>query len=434
MWGMLPAQKLWSDVRLDRSSTYLGQPVKVRITVYTSTWFTRGVDLGNIKVNGAFTVYFRPVSRTLKIDGQTYAAVEQVYNVFPYSEDDIVFPSLDIEVETPPEGEYKGVVRKLKSAEKQIRVKPVPPNFDEGQWLVATGMQVGDNWSGDRQEVKVGDVLQRRITRTAYNTVSELIPPIAWDSLPGVSLYPARSEVRNNKTKTAFSATRTETMRYLFEKEGKVTIPEMVFTWYHPYQQRLYKRTLKEVTFDVQPNPDLGMLESIRDSLAAQQAAEASVEAEEEPFTILGLTLKQFLIAAALAIAGAYLLFLFLRGTIRFFKKRRERYRNSEAFFFRQFEAAVRRKDRERIVRTLYRWIDELKLPEPSLFYFAKTYGSAELAEAAANLENRLTGQSPSVKVDLDSWKEARRNYLQRKSENTTAFDHEAWINPVRIA
>lgn len=426
---MLPAQKLWSEVKLNRSSTYVGQPVEVRITVFTSTWFTSGVDLGNIKVNGAFTVYFRPVSKTIRIDGQTYAGVEQVYHVFPYSEDDIVFPSLNIQVETPPEGEYKGVVRSIKSAEKPIRVKPVPPSFDREQWLVTTGLQVTDNWSGNTRQVKVGDVLQRRITRTASSTVSELIPPIAWDSLPDVSLYPARNSVQNNKTRTAFSATRTETMRYLFEKEGTVTIPEIVFTWYHPYQEQLYKRTLKAITFDVQANPDLGILESIRDSLAAQQAAETPLEVEETPLTILGLSLKQFLAAVVLGIPAAYLLFLLFRKVIRYIKRRRERYRHSEGFYFRRFIAAARKKDREKIISSLYRWIDELNLAEPSIYYFTKKYGTPALSKHVRNLENQWRDKQALEPIDLRAWKIARQKYRENQSNSAVPIEHQ-WINP----
>jgi len=235
--SQLYAQKIWSQVTLDRASAYVGQPVEVRITVYTSTWFTSGIDPGNIKVNGAYTIYFRPVSRSFQQGGQNYAGVELIYHVFPYRNEDVIFPSLDIEVESPPEGDFKGVKRTLKSAEKRIRVKPIPPNFSDEQWLVATGLTVTDNWSGNRQKVKVGDVLVRSIARTAYGTVGQLIPPIAWDSLPGISMYPARTNVENHETKTAIRATRTETMRYLFEEEGEITLPEMVFSWYNPYRE-----------------------------------------------------------------------------------------------------------------------------------------------------------------------------------------------------
>ncbi|MEK6479164.1 hypothetical protein WJR50_16580 [Catalinimonas sp. 4WD22] len=425
----LLAQRVWSQVSLDRSSTYVGQPVEVRITVYTSTWFTAGIDPGNIKVNGAFTVYFRPVSRSFQQDGQNYAGVELIYHVFPFEDEGVIFPSLEIAVETPPEGDFKGVRRTLKTAEKQIKVKPVPPNFSESQWLVATGLSVTDQWRGNRQEVKVGDVLERRISRTAYGTVAELIPPIAWDSLSGVSEYPTRSTVENQRTKTAISATRTETMRYLFEKEGEVILPEMVFTWYNPYRQKLYKRTLEEVRLEVQPNPDLGVLASIRDSLEQEMVLQEEAEAEEEPLTILGMSPRKFLLLAVLSLLALYLLFLITRKLFHWAKVRRGQYLKSEAYYFHQFKRAVRQKKSRLIIQSLYRWIDELELDEPSAQAFAEKYGSPALQQEVILLESQYKeGKAWSV-LDIKEWKKARKKYKNREVETTQDWQL-AWINP----
>ena len=68
--GAFAQGHLFSDVKLNQSSVYVGQPVELTVLVYTSTWFTRGIDPGNIKVNGAFTVYFRSVSSTKQSSGK----------------------------------------------------------------------------------------------------------------------------------------------------------------------------------------------------------------------------------------------------------------------------------------------------------------------------------------------------------------------------
>ena len=269
-WGSVWSQgHLFTEVRLNKSSVYVGEPVEVTVSVFTSTWFTKGVDLQNIKVNGAFTVYFRSLSTSKQINGKTYAGVEMYYNIFPYDDEDIGFPSLEINVETPDDGGYKGVAHIVKTKSKNISVKPVPVGFNKSEWLVTSVLQVQESWSGDLSKVKVGDVLVRKITRKASGTVSELMPPIVWDTLPGVSLYPYRSEVENQKTKTDISASRSDVIRYLFEKEGEITIPQKELTWWNPVQNKLYKRTLKAQKIQVAPNPDLGMIASIRDSLSA---------------------------------------------------------------------------------------------------------------------------------------------------------------------
>lgn len=427
--GSMFSQKLFSEVSLNKSSVFVGEPVEVKISVFTSTWFTRGIDLGNIKVNGAFSVYARPVSTSVVREGQTYSGVQLIYNVFPYSEKDLVFPSLDIAVETPPEGDYKGVRRVIKSPEKRIRVKPIPAGFSEDAWLVTTGLSISDNWQGDLRNVKVGDVLVRQITRIAQGTVSELIPPVQWDSIAGVSLYKTRGTVENNRSRTDISATRVESMRFLFEQEGEVVLPALVFNWYDPFQKQLFKRTLKEITIQVQPNPDLGVLESVRDSLfLAQQEAMQETEGEEA-MRILGLSPGRFAVVFILGVVLAFVSWLLLRRLARFIQFRREAYRNSEAYYFHGFKKAARGKNLGTATQALYRWIDELQLQEPSIAYFARRYGTQELQEEARRMTEGSVKPQAGPGITFSQWQKARKQYLAMHAQQVQGQTN-TWINP----
>ncbi len=421
------AQKLWSEVLLSKTSVYVGEPVQVSVRVYTSTWFTEGVDPGNVKVNGAFTVYFRSVSISKIENGKTFPGVEMIFNVFPFDDENVTFPSLEIHVASPKDGDYKGVSHTIKSKARLIKVKPIPPGFDADQWLVTTNVAVKQSWKGNVKNVKVGDVLERSINRDAVNTVSELIPPTSWDSISGVSFYPARSEVQNHSSKTAISATRTETMRYLFEKEGEVTLPEMVFTWWNPLRQKIYKRTLPAVTIQVQPNPDLGMLASIKDSLAAQVAAIKVAEEPEPPFTIFGMSPKKF---AAVIIAFALLclaLIFSLKWAVNYRKNYLHKYRQSELFYWRKFIRAARNNDLHSTITALYLWIDQLNLPQPTALCFAEITGDAAFLKEIQNWEQALAQQNNPPKLVISDWRKARKTYLSKSKYSTV---NTGWINP----
>jgi hypothetical protein len=427
--GSMFSQQLFCEVSLNKSSVYVGEPVEVKISVFTSTWFTRGIDLGNIKVNGAFSVYARPVSTSVVREGQTYSGVQLIYNVFPYSEKDLVFPSLDIAVETPPEGGYKGERRVIKSPEKRIRVKPIPAGFSEDDWLVTKGLSISDNWQGDLKNVKVGDVLVRRITRVAQGTVSELIPPVQWDSIAGVSLYKTRGSVENNKSRTDISATRVESMRFLFEQEGEVVLPALVFNWYDPVQKQLFKRTLNEMTIQVQPNPDLGVLESVRDSLFLAQEEDMQESEGEEAMRILGLSPGGFAVVLLLGIIFAFVLSVLIRRLARFIQARREAYRKSEAYYFRDFKRAARGQDLGAATQALYRWIDELHLQEPSIAYFVKRFGTRELQKEALKMTEGDLKSRESPGITFSQWQQARKKYLAMEAPPSQG-QVTAWINP----
>ncbi len=404
---------LSSSVSLSKNSVYVGEPVQVTVSVFTSTWFTKGVNPGNIKVNGAFTVYFRSLSTSKQVNGKTIAGVQLFFNVFPHEDGAIEFPPLDIEVETPDFGGYKGIRHIVKTNPRTINVKPIPANFDADDWLVTSWMSATENWNGDLKNVKVGDVLERNISRNASNTVSELIPPIKWDTIANVSLYPARSSVSNNKTKTSISATRSEGTRYLFENEGTVVIPKMELTWYNPYKNKLYKKTMPEVIINVQPNPDLGMLATVKEQLEKSKTAEESQE--EKALTILGLTIKQFLILLAIGLLSLYLSIKLMLLVLKSYKRKRAVYLNSEKYYFDLFIKSIRSKNQQEIQKTLYRWIDMLHLDEPTISNFVKTYGIESM------IEDKI--------INEKEWVLARKKYISRQ-KNNIKIQNSLWINP----
>lgn len=421
-----------SEVSINRRSVYLGQPVEVSVGIFTPTWFTKGVNFGNIKVNGAFTIYFRSVSTSKKINGKNYAGVVAIYNVFPYDDEDLVFPSLEMVVETPDEGGFKGIKRSVKTKSTDIVVKAVPNGYNANDWLVANNVSVNESWQGDLKTVKVGDVIQRSVYRKAYGTVSELIPPVFWDSIQGVSIYPSRSSINTEKTKTSISATRTESVRYLFEKEGTVTLPEITITWWNPNQNKLLKRTLKEKIIDVLPNPDLGMLETVKDSLNAgnQEISEAS--SDDEAIKIFGLSLKDFLIYLIVILICSYLIYKFLKwlliskGLLAKWKQQRLEALASEQHFFKIFLKQVSNKNKKEAINAIYLWIDRLHLKEPTLAYFASTYGSDMFI---SNIRKTSLNQPFDPLVHVEEIKMARKKYLKTLNQISITKSGD-WINP----
>jgi hypothetical protein len=124
-----------------------------------------------------------------------------------------------------------------------------------------------------------------------------------WDTISGVSMYPSQSDVNSNKSKTAISATRTDGLRYLFEEEGEVIIPDMEFTWWHPYRNRFYKKTIKGLTVNILPNPQSGYIKTTKAALVAESLDDESKTTEEKELLIFGWSIKVFI---TVLLAGNY--------------------------------------------------------------------------------------------------------------------------------
>lgn len=422
---------LYSDVRINKSSVYVGEPVQVTVGVFTDTWFTKGIDLGNVKVNNAFTVYFRSVSTSKVIRGKKYAGVEFIYNVIPYKNTPIEFPSLTVHVESPDPNDYKGKKKQLQTPKRTITVKNIPPDFDKDSWIVTNSLTVNENWQGNTNSVKVGDVLVRKISRSASGTVAELLPPIVWDSVSGVSNYEMRPVVNTKKTKTYISASRVDGVQYLFEKEGAIEFPEKVITWYHPIQKKLYKKTLTTKTINVLPNPDSGILATLKDSLALTvQAPKEDVVAEEEPFTILGMSPKKAALVFVILILSSLLLVRIIKRGIAYYKAYRKEYMYSEKYYFNAFMKLRTVSDSKKYTNAMYQWLSSVNNPNGITLQEACVYiKSDSLKLKVQSLEKSLRTNNKPIAISVKDWKNIRTQLL-RFNVKANNSSNSLWINP----
>ncbi|PNW27114.1 BatD family protein [Formosa algae] len=428
------AQQLISYATINHNEAYIGQPIQMTVSVYSNTWFTKGVDVGNIQVEGALTVYFRSVSNTRTFSGKQFSGVDFIYNVFPTQEGVITIPELTIHVESPKPGGYKGIKHTIHTKPKNITVKGVPVGYNPNNWLVSSTLTVHEKWNVNTNNVKVGDVLQRTISRSASGTLGEFIPAVVWDSISGVSIYPKRPSVNTNKTKTYVSASRTDGANYLFEKEGEVTLPKIEFVYWNYNSHKFYKKIIDSVTITVAPNPDLSMLAGIKKELEAEVT---HIPEEEQPFLILGLPVKTFVLYCVLGVLILYILYKVIPWAIRKIKARNKEYHGSEKYAYRTLKSALGGTKDYETLHALKVWLIKLNPAIPSIHAFVNTYGSKAMQQEYYNLERRATGHTDAVfngSVFKSELKEARQSYLNQRTTAVSKQDKDAiekrWLNP----
>jgi hypothetical protein len=428
------AQNIIAYATVNPSDAYIGQPLQLTVSVYTSTWFTSGIDLGNIKIDDALTVYFRSVSNSKQFSGKNYAGVSFYYNVFPTQEGQLTIPSLSIQIESPKPGDYKGLKRTVKTKSKTVNIKPVPLGYSTNDWLVSTYLNVNQKWSIALDDIKVGDVVQRTINRAAGGTLSEFIPVTTWDSISGVSTYPKRAKVNTKKSKTSISASRSETVNYLFEKEGEIVLPAMEYMYWNSNTRKFYKKNIDSILIQVKPNPDLSMLASIKKSLQKETIEVAEIE--EKPFLIFGLTPKTFAKYLIIWLVFLLILIYIVKQVSIFIKDRRERYLQSESFAFKQVKKALNSHEYFAFIRACHAWLKKLNPEYESMQDLANSSNSHALLLAHKTLNDSIFKEE-KTKNDalygnlLKVMTEVRNGYLkQQDSKQKTAIKSSKWLNP----
>jgi hypothetical protein len=426
----------FARVSLDRRSVYVQQPFKVTITVLTPTWYTAPLDFDNIQVPGAFILPFdRTEPGMFDIDGKKYAGLQFYYIVFPYKAGSFNIPSLNIVATTPPEGSSTSRKITLKTAPQHFTVKNIPNLKGAQTWFVAKNVSVHERWSKPLSNLKVGDIIERTITVEARGTLPQFIPQLQKDSLAFASTYLQDAELKDERDDYDANGRLTQSVIYLLEKEGDFTIPSVEVQWWNPNSSKLYSKHAFAGKIHVKPNPNLGMLSTLKDSLAAKQAALKTVSTVKTPRTIFGIA---WYWAVLIAVVGLLLLYRIVRVSIRWGRslhKSYQRYIASEAHAFSRFMRSPL--ELTPLLQNLYQWWDRFPITEKSASISRQLLSEKQTTTAAAMqeyLDTFYEAEKTDSKANSD-FKKAIRDYrkdvLSGKHDsaaNKISIQQTAWV------
>ncbi len=349
----------FATASVNRKEVLLEQPVKVKITAYSSTWFASPLSFDNLQVEGAFLQSFKQTQSSIKyIEKRKYAALEFYYILFPYREGEVVFPELIITVSIPAEGDYKGKPVVLKTKPITIKVNSVPEGGDPVRWLVANDVRISETWSIPTSSVRVGDVMERTISISAKGTLPTFIDEADVGEVDFASIYTSEPRFIDERDNQQTNGRRVDSYSYLLEREGSFSLPEVEVSWWNPYAGRYYKRVLPEVKVVVSENPDLASLEALRDSLNALNQP-LSLEGVQEDQPIDWRRWIYWTGAAGLLLLIGWILVRLIGRMVNWIRKKREAYVDSEGYWYRR---VLKQQNARAMINHLYHWLDRSKI------------------------------------------------------------------------
>jgi hypothetical protein len=406
----------FAKVELDRSDVYIQQPFKVTYTVLTATWYTQPLEFDNIQIPAAFVIPFTKAQPGRFTDhSKDYSGIQFYFIVFPYKAGVFSVPSITIKAATPPEGSAVSSNVTLHTTPVSFVVKPVPKSLPAGEdWLVARDVLLTAHWSKPLKNLKVGDVIERTLTIDASGTLPQFIPPVAEPKVPWAAVYPGKVTLHDTRDEYSANGERVQTSSWLLTRAGTFELPAENISWWNPYAARMYTRNIPGVKLTVALNPGLGMLTTLKDSLAKVAAPVAA--AKKGPFLIAGMTWYKAMaygLAGLLLLGGCLKAAWYLSEKI---KKARQHYLQSEPYWFRRFIKAV--PDNGNVSTHLYRWWDRWPVAPKNPAVSATLKGEQEqvVAEEWTTYEAGIYGQGPADKSEVEKLKQRFIPYRNRRT------------------
>ncbi len=377
------------------AGAYVGQKVRLYIEVMTNTWFAKAPQYPELRIPHAICLELSQfgTNYTERIQGETYAIQRKEYVIYPQRAERYAVPSLSVDIVYARPGESAGEMT-LSTAPLEFEAR-IPEQAQGVDFFVSTPrLQIHELSDRVFEDMKVGDSVTRTITMTADDSVGMMLPPLVFDRIEGLAVYPKIPRTENTSNRGEYTGTRIDSVTYVMEEVGKYSLPEIKIFWFDLRSDTLRVEILEAVEFSVAANPELDaeMLAFLEEEeTGTEEEVTASLKRRIDVKNLLYLALAIIGVSAALWI----FLFPFVKKTCAWWKQHRQLKAESEETYFRYFRNACRSGDAQQAMQRLLNWLDKIH-PGPgaaTVEEFVQLADDMELKALAAGLKEELYGK-----------------------------------------
>ncbi|MFZ2312051.1 MAG: BatD family protein [Methylobacter sp.] len=193
-----------------------------------------------------------------QINGLNYLVTERKYAVFPQKSGSVTIKPLVLtaEVVTHRRPTFNGFfnsqptrTKKVSSKSVTLEVKPVPAAFTAQHWLSAEQLVLKQEWSGDSQQMKVGEPLTRTLTLLAKGATVGQLPELNAAKIDDqLKAYPDQPVLQEQKKADGLIAFREEKIAIIPSKAGSYKLPAIEVPWFNTQSQKMEIATIPETT------------------------------------------------------------------------------------------------------------------------------------------------------------------------------------------
>lgn len=255
------ASAAWADVepvvvKADQKEIWVGQRVAFSIELRSSGSFSGAASFDLPELPGAMVIKIgSPVVGSQQLEGESWFTQTHEFALFSQRAGTLKVPSFTVRFAERENftGPVVDVLEKCPAF--QIKIQR-PPGSEQIEFLVTTdSLQLEEVWEPTPGAAEVGAVFKRTITQRAENLPGMALAPAADEAPDGVRVYPGQASTNDKLERGDFLGERRETVTYMVQKPGTVTLPELKYVWWNPQTKALESKTLPSVTFEVTALP-----------------------------------------------------------------------------------------------------------------------------------------------------------------------------------
>jgi hypothetical protein len=308
---------------------WVRQRVAIKVELLTTTFFSGApvFEIPALPQAILMQVEDRPVLGTEQIDDTTYNVQQHELALFVLQPGVHEVPPFTVRFASTPRFGEPPVEHRLITKALHVEVR-LPPGAEHLPGLLSTrALRLTQTWQPEPGKVaRLGDAFTRTLTLSAPDVPGMVFPPLPLARTDGLTVYPQPPVVQDQTERGAFTGQRTQTVTYVCERPGAITLPALNLPWWDIEHQQLMQATLPGLTLEI---------------VAASHW---------RPWWVVG--------AGLLLAAGAMVCWRKRHALLRTWQRRQAQHRTSEAGYFAQLQQACRAGDAVAAYNALLRWLD----------------------------------------------------------------------------
>ncbi|VEB32443.1 KQDN repeat-containing protein [Legionella sainthelensi] len=223
-------QSIYLTTSANQKKPYVNQQIIYKVTLYNSKHLL-DADYQGPQVENALLI---PLGQEKRYQTQknniNYLVEEQNYAIFPQKSGPLkikspVFTALI----------YDFNPERVKAEDKTINleVQPIPKEFSGKTWLPAKEVKFTEHYENPESTITQGNTLVRTVTLEGNGVPAQLLPTLTFSEIDGVNIYPEKGKDKNQVIQGELIGRTEMKITYLFNKSGKITIPELKLPWFN---------------------------------------------------------------------------------------------------------------------------------------------------------------------------------------------------------
>ncbi|MFJ1268806.1 BatD family protein [Legionella lytica] len=244
-------QDIFLTTEVNEKKPYINQQITYKVRLYNSKQLLDASYQGP-KVENALLI---PLGNDKRYQTQKnnvpYLVEEQNYAIFPQKSGPLTISSPSFTALV-----YGFDPQRIKTTTKDITldVQPVPAQFSGQTWVPAKQIKLSDAYENPGQSIDQGSTLVRTITLEGIGLPAQLLPRLHFADSDAFNVYPEKGKERNQVNQGEIVSRSEIKITYLFNKSGKVIIPELKLPWFNTATGKEEIAVLAPRTIDVVPS------------------------------------------------------------------------------------------------------------------------------------------------------------------------------------